>query len=80
MDAKLTLKLDKQVIEQAKKYAKAHKVSLSRLIENYLKALTGSKNNQADVGPLVKDLTGVVKIDDRDYKADYTDYLGKKYR
>ena len=80
MDTKLTLKLDKQVIEQAKKYAKTHNISLSRLVENYLKALTGNKDKQAGVGPLVKDLTGVVKIDDRDYRADYTDYLEKKYR
>jgi predicted HicB family RNase H-like nuclease len=38
MDAKLTLKLDKAVIEKAKIYAASHKKSLSGLIENYLKA------------------------------------------
>ncbi|MEM6806223.1 MAG: DUF6364 family protein [Bacteroidota bacterium] len=36
MNTKLTLSLNKEVIEQAKKYAKTHNVSLSSLIENYL--------------------------------------------
>ena len=40
MDTKLTLKLDKSVIEKAKIYAAQHKHSLSFLIENYLKAVT----------------------------------------
>ena len=40
MDTKLTLSLDKSVIEQAKDYAKSNKVSLSRLIESYLSSLT----------------------------------------
>ncbi len=39
MDTKLTLKLDKQVIDKAKAYAAAQQRSLSRLIEAYLKTL-----------------------------------------
>lgn len=34
MDSKLTLIVDKNVIEQAKEYAKSHKISFSRLIES----------------------------------------------
>ncbi len=40
MDTKLTLSVDKNIIEKAKKYAKMHKVSLSWLIESYLALLT----------------------------------------
>ena len=36
MDTKLTLKLDQEIIEKAKQYASEKKLSLSRLIENYL--------------------------------------------
>ena len=36
MDTKLTLKLDKTVIEKAKEYAESHQKSLSRMIESYL--------------------------------------------
>jgi hypothetical protein len=39
MDTKLTLKLDKYVIDSAKEYASSHKRSLSGLIEAYLKTL-----------------------------------------
>lgn len=44
MDTKLTLKLDKSVIEPAKEYAKKNQVSLSRLIENYLASLIQKDN------------------------------------
>ncbi len=40
MDTKLTLSIDKIVIERAKKYAKQERRSLSDIIENYLKLLT----------------------------------------
>ena len=40
MDTKLTLKLNEDIIESAKEYAKAKKTSLSALIENYLQKLT----------------------------------------
>jgi hypothetical protein len=39
MDVKLTLKLDKFVIDKAKEYASLHNRSLSRMIEAYLKSL-----------------------------------------
>ena len=45
MDAKLTLKQNREVIENAKQYATAKKLSLSRLIENYLNALTSKNRN-----------------------------------
>ena len=45
MDSKLTLKLDENVIERAKKYASNKKVSLSRLIENYLDSITSQQND-----------------------------------
>ena len=36
MDTKLTLKLDREIIEEAKKYAREKNISLSKLIESYL--------------------------------------------
>ena len=46
MDTKLTLKLDKKVIEKAKEYAAKQKVSLSWLFENYLKAITSNNKEE----------------------------------
>ena len=44
MDSKLTLKLNESVIERAKQYASSKRLSLSRLIENYLNSLTDRKS------------------------------------
>lgn len=81
MDKKLTLSLDKNIIESAKNYAKSNNISLSKLIESYLKTLTKQKKKQADITPLVESLSGVISLDENmDIKDDYTDYLMKKYK
>jgi hypothetical protein len=81
MDTKLTLNLDKTVIEKAKEYAKTRKISLSRLIESYLSSLVIKKNKEIEITPLVKSLSGVVTLDkDFNYKESYTDYLIEKYK
>ena len=86
MDAKLTLKLDKDVIEKAKIYAAEHKHSLSLLIENYLKTITKieDKGNaeELEISSFVKSLTigkGSVP-EDFDYKKARTEYLTEKYK
>jgi hypothetical protein len=40
MDAKITLSFNKNVIEKAKKYAEAHNMSLSRMMEVILDKIT----------------------------------------
>jgi hypothetical protein len=86
MDAKLTIKLDKLVIERAKEYAKSHKRSLSKIIESYLQSLTiqeDSKNDKGDIqiSPFVKNMSSGVHIPaDLDLKTDYSDYLAEKYK
>jgi dsDNA-specific endonuclease/ATPase MutS2 len=79
MDSKLTLKLNENVIESAKKYAKENNVSLSRMIENYLQVITTDKRKKTKISPLVKSLTGVIEHIDKDYKKDYKDFLSEKY-
>ena len=85
MDTKLTLKLDKYVIDKAKKYASSQKRSLSRLIEAYLKTLIDTDDKQSEndikISPFVKSMQTGVKIPaDLDYKKAYGDYLTKKYK
>jgi len=84
MDSKLTLKLNKSVIEQAKDYAKKNQVSLSRLIENYLASLTQKENSskkEIEISAFVKSIsTGVSIPADLDYKKEYADYLMEKYK
>ena len=81
MDKKLTLNVNKSVIERAKEYAKSHKISLSKLIESYLSSLTNKKSQEAKITPLVESLIGVIELDkDFDYKNGYTEYLMEKYK
>lgn len=84
MDSKLTLKLNKSVIEQAKDYAKKNQVSLSRLIENYLASLTQkekSKRKDIEITPFVKSLSGSIKLsEDFDYDDARYQYLMEKHK
>ncbi|SDE29395.1 DUF6364 family protein [Niabella drilacis] len=81
MNAKLTLNLNKAVIDNAKDYAKEQHTSLSKLIENYLGSLTKKDSTKAKISPLVERLTGIIPGEQKteDYKSDYHEYLTKKY-
>ena len=79
MNTKLTLNIDDNVIDDAKSYANNNSISLSKLIENYLLSLTKKKTKTTKVSPLVESLTGVVSLENADYKKEYSDYLSKKY-
>ncbi len=83
METKLTLRLNDRVIEQAKKYAKERKISLSKMIESYLDSLTREKGpeKETDITPLIESLSGVIDLPaDFDYKKEYRDYLKKKFQ
>ena len=85
MDTKLTLKLDKFVIDKAKDYATTHKRSLSRIIESYLRSLVNKKDpkdsDDIEISPFVKSMaTGVNIPADFDYKKEYGDYLTRKFK
>lgn len=71
MNTKLTLTLEKEIIEKAKKYASTRGKSLSEMIENYFKYLTAPKErNSSDIiSPRIQKLRGIIKVDKNfDYK------------
>lgn len=84
MDTKLTLKLDQEIIERAKKYASDKKLSLSRLIENYLNSLTSAAQDdqqEIEISAFVKSLSSKTNLPaDFDYKKDFGDHLEKKHK
>lgn len=85
MDAKLTLKLDKLVIDKSKKYASSHGKSLSRMIESYLKSLIDKESpeqkDDIEISPFIKSMQSGVKLPaDYNYKRTYGDYLAEKYK
>jgi len=80
MQTKLTLTLEKSIIEQSKAYAKSKERSLSDLIENYLKAIIKDDEKKVRISPSIQKLKGSVKLPvDFDYKRDLTKALSKKY-
>lgn len=85
MNTKLTLKLDNKVIEKAKKYAVSQQMSLSKIIESYLKSLViseGSENKEEiQISPFVKSISSGINIPaDLDYKSEYTKHLFEKHK
>ena len=81
MDTKLTLKLNEDVIERAKKYASDKRLSLSRLIENYLDSLTLEKKDEFEISPFVKSISSGKSVPaDFDHKKEYAEYLEGKYQ
>ena len=80
METKLTLRLKKKVIDQAKKYANDHETSLSKLIENYLSAITDDTKTNEGISPLVKSLSGVIHLPaNEDHKVKYHEHINEKY-
>lgn len=85
MNAKLTLSLDKEVIEQAKAYAKEQGISLSKMLENYLKIMVSKEpedKKEIEISPFVKSLAvpGLKPRTKEEMRKEYGEYLEKKYR
>lgn len=79
MTTKLTLTVEKTVIERAKSYAKKTGRSLSELIENYLETIT-EENNNTDLSPKLQKLVGSVKLpEDFDEKKELRSAIEKKH-
>ncbi|MBK6523790.1 MAG: hypothetical protein KBG47_06395 [Bacteroidia bacterium] len=80
MTTKLTLTVEKDIIELAKAYANKKGRSLSDLIENYLKTLVQKDKDQDDLSPTIKKLLGSVKAPKGfNYKKELHSSLNKKY-
>ena len=80
MNTKLTLLLDDDVIKKAKGYSKSHATSLSKLVEEYFKALSEiQKHKVIRTSTIVSEIAGVLK-GAKISEDDYTDYLIEKYK
>lgn len=61
MTTKLTLTVEKSIIERAKSYAKNTGRSLSELIENYLETITQERGEEK-LSPKLNKIVGSVKL------------------
>lgn len=82
MNTKLTLTIEKEVIETAKEYAKEKGQSLSEMVENYFKLITVNRRKieSKQLSSKVRKLRGIIKANEAfDYKQTLTEELSKKY-
>ncbi|NIA28995.1 MAG: antitoxin [Actinobacteria bacterium] len=82
MQAKLTLRMDKELIEQAKLFSQQNGKSLSRIVSDYFASLVKKEQQDDDdeeLTPLVRSLIGIAKGSKVDIE-DYHKYLEEKYK
>jgi hypothetical protein len=73
---KLTLRLNKRLIEYAKKYAAGHNISVSELVETFFRRLEGA--DEEGHTQLVRQLTGILP-ETVDVEQEYANHLMDKY-
>ncbi len=79
MTTKLTLTVEKSVIEKAKKYAKGTQRSLSEIVQKYLESLV-EESDKSELSPKIKKLAGSLKLPENfDYDKALDDYYKEKY-
>jgi len=75
--SKLTLSVDDRVVSRAKRYAKQHGVSVSKMVESYLSSVgEPTPAAQADA-PILRSLRGSLKTAD---PREYRKHLISKYK
>jgi succinyl-CoA synthetase beta subunit len=81
MNTKLTLTIEKRIIEQAKRLARKHNRSLSDMVENFFKVLIKEQQpKDVEINPLVKSLKGSFKPPKHfDYKKELQKIKEEKY-
>jgi hypothetical protein len=79
MTTKLTLTVEKSIIERAKIYARNTGRSLSELVENYLETITEENDNQK-ISPKLKKIVGAVQLPkDFDEEKELRSFVEKKH-
>jgi transcription termination factor Rho len=77
---KLTLSVDQEVVERAKRYAATRGTSVSRLVETYLDAVSRLRGaSERTLPSATRRLRGILK-GGKYRRDDYIDYLERKYR
>ena len=75
-ETKMTVRVPRDLLENAKRYAQQHDTTLTRLVSNYLRRLSTQDDPLAEA-PIVQHLSGALSPDVSE--ADYKSYLEGKY-
>ena len=73
---KLTVRIDRAILESAKRYAREHGTSLTRLVTHHLERL-GADEERLGAAPVTRRLTGVLPPESS--LQDYRDHLERKH-
>lgn len=76
MDTKLTVRVPRRLLENAKRFARENHTTLTELISVYLQQIPGEKS-ELDQAPIVRRLTGSLSPDIS--VDDYKKHLEQKY-
>ena len=80
MTTKLTLSVEKRVIQRAKAFARIQKRSLSQIVTSYLDHISRQVTDPNDIDPEVLELSDRIPIKDLpDLKDAKYNYLKQKY-
>jgi hypothetical protein len=77
---KLTLSVEQDIVEQAKRLAEQSNTSVSAMFSRFVQGMAHQSRRKAKIGPLTKKATGIVSLGKDDYKDMLTDALMDKYR
>lgn len=85
MGKKLTLRLDEEAIERAKRYASRRGTSVSKLVQRYFERLEGEEDDRdgepVEESELVGSLRGLLADAGEDVdEEDYYEHLWEKHR
>jgi len=75
--SRLTFTVDPSVVARARRYAKQRGISLSKMVEGYLGAVTAVPPALRDMPPVLRSLRGILKKADSE---DHKKHLARKYR
>ena len=75
-ETKMTVRVPRDLLENAKRYARQHDTTLTRLVSNYLRRLSNLDDLLSEA-PTVQRLSGALSQDVSE--ADYLSYLEGKY-
>lgn len=83
MLTKLTLTVDKEVIDRAKKYARSRNKSISRMVEEYLETISDESERtefgKSITSPITDSIVGMFKDTGEEYKKLLEDALMEKF-
>lgn len=75
-DQKLTIRISQNILDEAKRYAREHGTTLTRLVTAYLERL-GTTSDRLDSAPLTRSLAGSLPV--AASRSEYREHLEQRH-